>query len=289
VGGSSGRLQKLGIAGAGVIMLAAVAWGGTAAVSALLGRGDRTAPPIVADSAQRDTSMPAAADSMPDLSGGDVSRAATGVDSAASQREVAARETPVTSRVEAGTGGASAGGGASAATAEAARARDTTAGASGVTVDPARVLVLIRGAVPGAVATTENTVLAELLARKRPIVDPDIVAGIRADAAAMRALASGAESPAVAIGREYGAGTVVVGDLVADASEAVAGLITGTAVLTAKYYDVGTGRLFLSEKYQVGAGGVPGKAGVTVTDAVAQAAEAVARQMSRAILQKTGG
>jgi hypothetical protein len=161
-------------------------------------------------------------------------------------------------------------------------------GAGTVAIDPARVLVLIRGEATAAVETAETTVLAELLAKQRPFVDPALVAGIRGDEAAMRALSAGA-SPAVEVGREFGAGTVVVGDLVTDATEAVVGLITGTAVLTASCYDVRTGRLVLSETYQVGAGGVPGKAGVTVTDAVTQAAEAVARQLSRAILQKTGG
>jgi hypothetical protein len=155
-------------------------------------------------------------------------------------------------------------------------------------VDAARVLVLIRGDRPDAVGAAQSVVLADLLARGRPFVDPDVVDGIRADGAAMRALAGGA-SPAAGVGREYGAGTVVVADLTTDAAETVPGIVTGTAVMTAKYYDSVSGRLLLSERYQVGAGGTPGKAGTNVTDAITQAAEAVARQMSRAILQKTGG
>jgi hypothetical protein len=118
-------------------------------------------------------------------------------------------------------------------------------------------------------------------------VDPDAIDELRADAAAMRALAAGA-SPAAGVGREYGAGIVVVADLMTDAASTVAGFITGTAVLTARVYNAATGALLFTEKYQVGAGGVPGKAGATETDAITQAAEAVARQLARSILEKTG-
>lgn len=289
-GRSPNRLQKIGIAGAAVVALAAVAWGATAAVSTMLGRREPAPSPVAADSTQHDAPMLADADSTMALpeTGAAHDRAAQ---EAAAERDAAPRAGPggtISATAGDSTGEAGTAGGAGAAQTGASRPAAAGDETSGVAIDPARVLVVIRGEAAGAVATTESTVLAELLARQRPVVDPDIVAGIRADAAAMRALSSG-ESPAVAVGREYGAGTVVVGDLVADATEAVAGLITGTAVLTAKYYDVRTGRLLLSEKYQIGAGGVPGKAGVTVTDAVTQAAEAVARQMSRAILQKTGG
>lgn len=295
VSGTSNRLQKVGIAGAVVVALAAVAWGGTAAVSAMLGRREPASPPVAADSTQRDAPLAAADTTTTPEESTTVARAAA-LDAAKGNAanagsDAATRTDPGTATGTAGgaaTGDAAGTGAAGAAQAGAGRPAAAGDETSSVALDPARVLVLIRGNVPGAVATTESTVLSELLAKQRPVVDPDIVAGIRADAAAMRALSAGV-SPAVAVGREYGAGTVVVGDLVADASEAVAGLITGTAVLTAKYYDAVTGRLILSEKYQVGAGGVPGKAGVTVTDAVTQAAEAVARQMSRAILQKTGG
>ena len=122
----------------------------------------------------------------------------------------------------------------------------------------------------------------------RPVVDPDVIDELRANDAAMRALSSGA-SPATGIGREYGAGTVVVADLTTDANSAVAGFITGTAIINAKFYDAGQGTLLFTERFQIGAGGVPGKAGSTERDAITQAAEAVARQLSRAILQKTGG
>ncbi len=154
-------------------------------------------------------------------------------------------------------------------------------------IEPARVLVLIRGARPDAVASAESTVLSELTAEQRPVVDPDAIDDARASAAAARALA-GDMSPAVGVGREYAAGIVVVADLRTDATEAVAGFITGSAVLTAKFYDTAKGTLLFSEKYQVGAGGIPGKAGPTETAAVTGAAEAVAHQLAQAILRKTG-
>jgi serine/threonine-protein kinase len=276
---SSNRIQKIGIAGVAIVALAAVVWGGTVALSAMLGGRDRVVPPIAADSLVRDTATVAAADSAtePDSAAGagaDASESGAGADD-----PIIVAQTGTVTPADTGTGGA-----AGVDAGDVPPAGDLT---GRVAIDPARVLVVIGGEPGSAVETVESTVLAELLAEDRPFVDPAVLAGIRADAAAMRALESGA-SPAVEVGREYGAGTVVVGELVVDASEAVAGLITGTAVLTARYYDTGTGRLILSETYQIGAGGVPGKAGVTVTDAVTQAAESVARQMSRAILQKTG-
>jgi len=155
-------------------------------------------------------------------------------------------------------------------------------------VEPDRVLVLIRGARREAVGTAETTILGELLARGRSVVDPGTLDRARADAAAGRAFSSGNGSAVAAIGVEFGAGTVVVAELSTDVTSVVAGFITGTAVMNARYYDSVSGELLLAERYQIGAGGVPGRAGSTETDAITQAADAVARQMARAILQKTG-
>jgi serine/threonine protein kinase len=164
----------------------------------------------------------------------------------------------------------------------------TTGGRAATQVDAKKVLVIVRSERADALSTVEQTVLSELMSAARPVVDPDVIDELRANDAAMRALSSGA-SPATGIGREYGAGTVVVADLTTDANAAVAGFITGTAIINAKFYDAAQGTLLFTERFQIGAGGVPGKAGSTERDAITQAAEAVARQLSRAILQKTGG
>jgi hypothetical protein len=159
---------------------------------------------------------------------------------------------------------------------------------SSVSVDANRVLVLISGDRPDAAGSAQSVVLAQLLSAGRPVVDPDAVDAIRADAAAVRALQEGA-SPAAGVGRAYGAGIVVVADLSTDAAPAPGGFVTGTAVLTARFYDSRTGGLLLAETYRVGSGGTPGRPGPTETAAVTQAAESVGRQLARAILTKTGG
>ncbi|MBK8057503.1 MAG: hypothetical protein IPK33_06410 [Gemmatimonadetes bacterium] len=93
---------------------------------------------------------------------------------------------------------------------------------------------------------------------------------------------------AAVVGRAVGAVTVMVGTLSVDASESVPGIITGSAVLDARFYDGATGALLGAERFQVGAGGVPGRAGINALDAISQAAESVARQAVRALAQRSG-
>jgi Protein kinase domain len=204
-------------------------------------------------------------------------------------------------RIASGTDSIRAGAGAtgdpaktSSASGAGAGAAATDAGAAGgsgkpaVVVDAKRVLLLVRSQRERAIGVVETAVFGELSNQGRPYVDPETVDRIRASETAAGALASGG-SPTAAVGREYGAGTVVIADLTANASPGVGGFVTGSAVILARYYDTASGRLLFSERYQVGAGGVPGRPGVNELDAITQAVESVSRQMAKAILQKTGG
>jgi hypothetical protein len=156
-----------------------------------------------------------------------------------------------------------------------------------IPMEDARVLVMISGERPDAVRAAQSTVLAELLADGRPVVDPDAIGAIRADSAASAALEAGA-SPAAGVGRSYGAGTVVVAELASDAAPAPGGFIAGSAVLTARFYDSRSGELIMVDTYRVGAGGTAGRPAATESAAVVQAAESAARQLARAILTQTG-
>jgi len=159
---------------------------------------------------------------------------------------------------------------------------------SGVAIDPNRVVILLRGASPAAVELAEHTFVSDLTARGRQVVGRDDLANSRASGAARR-VAAGADARTIAaIGRGAGAGAVFVGTLTVDATEAIAGIITGSAVLDGRLYDGTTGAMLAAERFQVGAGGTPGRAGSSALDAISQAAESVTRQAVRVILQRTG-
>lgn len=159
---------------------------------------------------------------------------------------------------------------------------------SGVAVDPNRVVILLRGASPGAVELAEHTFVSDLTSRGRQVLGRDDLGNAQASAAARR-VAAGADARTItAIGRGAGAGAVFVGTLTVDATEAIAGIITGSAVLDGRLYDGATGAMLSADRFQVGAGGTPGRAGSSALDAISQAAESVTRQAVRVILQRTG-
>jgi hypothetical protein len=83
------------------------------------------------------------------------------------------------------------------------------------------------------------------------------------------------------LGRQHATGTVLSGDLIAQAAPGVGRFFTGTATLTVRAYDANTGRLLGTQTFQVGAGGVPGKSGATEDAAITDAARTVAYQASR--------
>lgn len=59
-------------------------------------------------------------------------------------------------------------------------------------------------------------------------------------------------------------------------------------MLSIRSYDTGSGRLLQSDTYQVGSGGIQGKAGTTAGAAVTEAATAVGKAAAEAIAAQLG-
>jgi hypothetical protein len=138
-----------------------------------------------------------------------------------------------------------------------------------------RVLVLLTGP-DGALEAAEAAVIRVLLDGGAEVVDGEGAAGS----------VDGAAGGIAALARRLGTGTVLIGQLDADAQPSVGQFFTGTATLGLKSYDGATGRLLGAETIQIGAGQTPGKLGPTVQAAVTQAAEEAGRRGGAAALRR---
>ena len=140
-------------------------------------------------------------------------------------------------------------------------------------LQPGNVLVLTGGGPEVARGIAESTLIAELLAAGLAPVDDETSAAMQDRLASAQGVRD--------LGRQHATGTVLSGDLRAQAGPGVGRFFTGTATLTVRAYDANTGRLLGTQTFQVGAGGVPGKSGATEDAAITDAARTVAYQASR--------
>ncbi|HET9984524.1 MAG TPA: hypothetical protein VFQ38_13080, partial [Longimicrobiales bacterium] len=151
-----------------------------------------------------------------------------------------------------------------------------------------RVLALVQGPEDGGAGSAEAALLAELLANDLQVVDQNDVSEVQENRATMRAAAAGDGSRIAELGRQFGAGTVLVGSIRGQAVPSVGQFFTGSASFTVKMYDATSGRLVAVETFQVGGGQTPGKLGPTPEAAVSEAAAEVGRQAARAAARRFG-
>ncbi|MBX6365522.1 MAG: hypothetical protein IRZ00_16760, partial [Gemmatimonadetes bacterium] len=152
-----------------------------------------------------------------------------------------------------------------------------------------RILALVQGPEDGGVGAAEAALLSELLANDLQVVDQNEVTEIQENRATMRAATAGDGSRIAELGREFGAGTVLVGSIRAQAVPSVGQFFTGSASLTVKMYDATSGRLVAVETFQVGGGQTPGKLGPTPEAALNEAAAEVGRQAARSAARRFAG
>lgn len=151
-----------------------------------------------------------------------------------------------------------------------------------------RVLALVQGPEDGGAGSAEAALLAELLANDLQVVDQNDVSEVQENRATMRAATAGDGSRIAELGRQFGAGTVLVGSIRGQAVPSVGQFFTGSAFFTVKMYDATSGRLVAVETFQVGGGQTPGKLGPTPEAAVSEAAAEVGRQAARAAARRFG-
>jgi predicted Ser/Thr protein kinase len=140
-------------------------------------------------------------------------------------------------------------------------------------LQPGNVLVLTAGGPEVARGVAESMLIAELLRAGLAPVDDETSATMQDRLASAQGVRD--------LGQLHATGTVLSGDLRAQAGPGVGRFYTGTATFIVRAYDANTGRLLGTQTFQVGAGGVPGKSGATEDAAITEAAEAVAYQASR--------
>jgi hypothetical protein len=143
------------------------------------------------------------------------------------------------------------------------------------------ILVLTSGGPEVARGIAESTLISELLGAGFAPVDDETSAAMQERLASAQGIRD--------LGRQHTTGTVLMGDLSAQAGPGVGRFFTGTATLIVRAYDTNTGRLLDTRTFQVGAGGVPGKSAATEDAAIGDAARAVAYQASRWAAEQVRG
>jgi serine/threonine-protein kinase len=140
---------------------------------------------------------------------------------------------------------------------------------AGESLDVSHILVVVNGGPEPARVAAESALIAELMrAGLAPVEDRAVTA-----MATQRGIQDA--------GRRSRTGTVLVGELHAQASPGVGRFLTGSATLALRTYDTRTGRLIGARTFQVGGGGVAGASAATETAAVTAAGESVGYRAAR--------
>ena len=141
-----------------------------------------------------------------------------------------------------------------------------------------RLVVVLYGEQESGVGASELAMTRELADRGlEPLTATDL-AFLHRDDPAVTAAVAGDFGALAAIGARAGADVLVVGSLSSGAAASVGGFYTGSAELNVTAYQISTGRSLGSERYRVGAGGVPGKLANDEASARSDAAAAVGRE-----------